>query len=340
MPNLAANAAKLGMWVWDIVPNRVWMSEKCVELFGFTDDAEITTDRMTSRIHPDDRAACAVPWQDSLHPEDHYREQYRLLLPDGTLRWVTCNAHVERDMQKCPFRMLGIVIDITESHKLEEAAREVSGRFITAQEDERRRIARDLHDDMNQRLALLSVELELMGREPSGSNHLAPRLEGMAARVKELSSEIHKMSYDLHPAKLDQLGLVSACRSFCRDLSAQSGVTIEFSSENVGRRLPADVELCIYRVLQEACQNVIKHSGAKTAQVGLRRSNGKLVLAVSDSGKGFDVQTGRGNGGLGMLNMRERVWLVHGDLNITSQTGHGTKIEVFVPVDDKVTEGI
>jgi len=216
-----------------------------------------------------------------------------------------------------------------------EAAREMSGRLITAQEDERRRIARDLHDDLNQRLALLSVELELLGREPADPDKLANRLEAMAAGVKELSSEVHKISHELHPAKLDQLGLVSACGSFCRQLSLQTGVAIDFSSENVPRRIASDVELCIYRVLQESCQNLVKHSGVQKGKVKLQRNNGSLTLAVSDTGKGFDVENARHNGGLGMLSIQERVRLVNGELNLHSTIGKGTWVEVTVPVHEE-----
>src|SRR5262245_13463382 len=133
----------------------------------------------------------------------------------------------------------------------EETARTLSGRLIHAQEEERRRIARDLHDDLSQRLALLSVEMELLGRAESGEKYTA-KLEQLTSRVRELSSDVHQLAYQLHPAKLDQLGLIAAARSFCRELSQQAGVKIDFTHDGVSSDLPPDVALCAFRAIQES----------------------------------------------------------------------------------------
>ena len=330
---LAAHAAELGMWVWDIRNQRVWASEECKVLFGYSPEAEVTFEQFRARIHPEDCARRDKAIEQALAEIGLYDVQYRLLLPDGAIRWLASTGRVERDVQGKPSRLLGVAIDITERRDTEEAAREVSGRLITAQEDERRRLARDLHDDLNQRLALLSVELELMGQETvEALGERRARFEDMAARVKDLSSYVHKLSYALHPAKLDQLGLVAAARSYCRELSQQSGVGIDFLAENVTRELTPGVELCVYRVLQEALQNVVRHSGAAEARVNLRQLDGQIQLSVSEAGKGFDPQQARSHGGLGMLSMRERVRLVHGALRVESEPGCGTKIELRVPL--------
>ena len=217
--------------------------------------------------------------------------------------------------------------------RAEESAREVSGRLITAQEEERRRIARDLHDNLNQRLALLSVELDLAGHVPAaGPSGLVPQLEEMGAQVKEMSSEVHKLSYQLHPAKLDQLGLVTAARTFCSEFSAQSGFRIDFTHENVPRELPADLALCLYRVLQEAVGNAVRHSGATEAHADLRMVNRHIRLTVSDTGQGFDLAEARRDGGLGLLSMQERARLVHGAVAVHAKPGRGTRVELTVPV--------
>ena len=227
--------------------------------------------------------------------------------------------------------VLASIIDITERKQVEEAAREVSGKLITAQEDERRRIARDLHDDLNQRLAMLSVETDLLGRMDNDPPAQALITE-IATHVRDLSSEVHKLSYQLHPAKLYQLGLVAATRSFCQELSRQGDVTVEFAHEDISRNLNHTVALCLYRVVQEGLQNVIKHSGANRARVELRQREGELTLTVSDNGRGFDMAAIGRQAGLGLVSMRERVRLVFGQIRFHSAPGQGTRIEVTIPL--------
>lgn len=211
--------------------------------------------------------------------------------------------------------------------------RELAGRLITAQEDERRRIARELHDDFSQRLALLSVEMDLYshgGGTPTP--HPKTSLEMMAERVRELSSEVHRLAHELHPAKLDQLGLVAAARGFCRDLSQQTGVAIHFAAEPLPAQLPPGHALCLYRLLQESLWNVARHSGAKTARVELRTESDHLQLTVADAGAGFDPVGVQARGGLGLASMRERVRLVQGELAVESSPGGGTRIFVRIPL--------
>jgi len=227
----------------------------------------------------------------------------------------------------------GLLMQRVWRRRTEKSAREVSGRLITAQEEERRRIARDLHDDLNQRLALLSVELELAGHGPAvGPPEMTSRLDDMAAHVKDMSSEVHKLSYQLHPAKLDQLGLVVASRTFCAELSAQSGVRIGFTHQNIPRDLPAEMALCLYRVLQEATGNAARHSGAAEARADLRLDNGHIQLTVSDAGKGFDLARARREGGLGLMSMQERARLLSGQLKLDSEPGRGTCVELTIPL--------
>jgi signal transduction histidine kinase len=227
--------------------------------------------------------------------------------------------------------IVGLVVQRTRRHRAEAAAYELSGRLISGQEEERRRIARDLHDDLNQRLALLSVELDLAGHDGAKPG-LVSRLEQMAVQVKDLSSDVHRLSTRLHPAKLDQLGLVVAARTLCKELSSQSDVRIEFTHEKVPRQLPTDIALCIYRVLQEALGNAVRHGKATQVRADLRVTANHLQLSVADNGIGFDPQDARNNDGLGLLSMRERARLVQGVLAIQAACERGTRVELKVPV--------
>lgn len=250
-------------------------------------------------------------------------EQYRWLIA-GTLTILLLQTAT----------IAGLLVQRVWRRRAERSAREVSGRLITAQEEERRRVARDLHDDLSQRLALLSVELELAGRPPApeetGSEPAS--LEQMATQVREMSSEVHRLSYQLHPAKLDQLGLVTTARTLCHELSVQSGLRIVFTHDGVPRDLPADVALCVYRVLQESLGNAMRHSGATSVLADLRMDDGRVRLVVSDTGCGFDAGRARREGGLGLLSMEERARLVRGRLAIHSRPGHGARVELSVPV--------
>jgi signal transduction histidine kinase len=228
--------------------------------------------------------------------------------------------------------ILGLVLQHSRCRAAEGAASRLTGRIITAQEDERRRIARDLHDDLNQRLALLSVELDLACQAEAHSPGPS-KLREIARQVKEVSSEVHKLSYQLHPAKLDQLGLVTSARAFCRELSNQSALPIEFKDQNVPRELPPEIALCIFRVLQEALSNTLRHGQATEAHATLRMTNRHLHLAVSDNGIGFDLAQARNHRGLGLVSMTERARLVHGKLRIRTVPGKGTRVELSVPAD-------
>lgn len=239
--------------------------------------------------------------------------------------------------------ILGLIIQLRRRRRAEalareseSAAHELSGRLIHTQEEERSRIARDLHDDFNQRLALLSVEIDLLGRNARARDDTA-RLQQLGERARELSSDVHRLAYQLHPARLDQLGLVAAVSGLCRELSESSGVKVEIKHDNVPRELPADLGRCVYRVAQESLQNVIRHSGAKESRVELTAHNGQIRLLVSDTGKGFDLESARRSSGLGLLSMRERVRLSGGRLEIRALPGQGTQLELTIPMEKETT---
>jgi signal transduction histidine kinase len=216
-------------------------------------------------------------------------------------------------------------------------AQQLSGRLINAQEDERRRIARELHDDLSQRLGVMSVQLDLL-RRSSDDPASAPVIQRLASEVGALSSEIHALSYTLHPAKLDQLGLDSAARGWCRDLDAQSGLAFDFVSGDVPSDLSPDAALCLYRILQETTRNIVRHSGATAARVELSMEADGLHLTVEDPGRGFDLTRAGTSGGLGLVSMRERVRLLKGTLVIDSEPGRGTRVEAVVPIAASASE--
>ena len=226
-------------------------------------------------------------------------------------------------------------VDHTERRRTEDALRDISGRLINAQEEERSRIARELHDDLSQRLALLSIELEQVSQIiPARQSSLRARMKDLWAKAQEISVEVHRISHQLHPSKLEHLGLVAAIKSFCEELEARRGIRIRFSAGGVPADLPKDVALCVFRVAQESLRNVVKHSGAREARVVLGVSGQIVQLSVSDSGAGFDVDSSAHRKGLGLVSMTERLRLVGGDITIRSQPSRGTHLDIRIPLTE------
>ena len=212
--------------------------------------------------------------------------------------------------------------------------RSLTGRLIHAQEEERRRIARELHDDLNQGLALLAIELDLLAQKsPESVALLGDRLHELSSRVKKLSSAVHNLSHLLHPSKLEQLGLVASIRSLCKELARDHEMEIEFVDRQLPPSIPADAALCLYRIAQEALQNVLKHSGAQHARVDLQGSEDAVVLRITDEGAGFDPGSVGEKGGLGLVSMRERLQMLGGTIVINSRPGEGTRIDVRLPLN-------
>jgi len=230
-----------------------------------------------------------------------------------------------------PFMVLAV---LAEEHKgVEEALRRLSGRLITAQEEERTRLSRELHDDLSQRMARLLIRLERF-RQGIGEMASKPRqqLDVIVEMASELSASLRDLSHMLHPATLATLGLVTSISGFCRRFSEQHNLAVKFEFSDIPKDTPEDVNLCLFRIVQEALSNVVKHSSAHEARVTLRRAGNRIDLCVEDSGVGFDTTPPRGTATLGLTSMRERVRMVGGQFSIESQPMHGTRILVQVPV--------
>jgi signal transduction histidine kinase len=208
----------------------------------------------------------------------------------------------------------------------------LTGRLITAQEAERKRIAGDLHDDLSQKLALLSLDMDRFLQPVTAEDDIAARVRRVSCRVREMAADVHSLSYQLHPAGLELIGLVAAMESMCGDVSAHYGLKVNFEHRHVPNGIDPDVALCLYRIVQEGLHNVVKHSGAREARVCLIGDGGFLDLRVTDRGVGF-ATGGTERAGIGLISTRERVSLVGGKIQIQSAPGAGTLIGVRVPVD-------
>jgi len=223
-----------------------------------------------------------------------------------------------------------------ELRQTNERNRHLAGRLIASQEAERQRIARELHDDLSQKLALLKFDLEqLRSTHAATVTEIDARVQMISEQTTEIAGEVRRLSHRLHPARLQALGLVAAVDAVCRDTGRQHGIAVEFTHNEIPRQVDPELALCVYRITQEALQNVVKHSGATRACVGLRYDRGDLTLQVEDSGSGF-ARPDPGHAGLGLVSMRERVTFLKGTIAIDSVPGKGTRIEVCVPCPEEL----
>jgi len=332
---LAAQAGRMYAYEWDAATDIVTRSGEYLNVLGLSGpETQLTREQLSARVHPDDRTLfMGVVGQ--VTPENPVsRISYRALRSDGSVIWVEKHARAFFDEQGRLQRMVGMVADITERKVAEAALASVSRRLILAQEQERTRIARELHDDISQRLAMLTIELEQLKERysdlPAGLLYYVGQLRDHSS---EIASDVQSLSHELHSSKLEYLGVVAAMKAFCREFSDQQDVEAIFDHDEIPRTLPQEISLCLFRVLQESLQNAVKHSGLRHFDVELRYSSDAIDLTVRDSGSGFDVQQSMKTPGLGLISMAERVKLVDGQLSIDSQPNRGTTIHARVPLN-------
>jgi PAS domain S-box-containing protein len=303
--------------------------------FAFTgaDSGATHADTWIAHIHPDDVADVLDSFSHGLKDQQPFSTECRMRRSDGVYRWIfhVASPRVNGDGSFAGF--ITSAIDMTDQKLAQQALEKVNGQLIEAQEKERTRIARELHDDICQRLALLSMELDQVNRSPQQLSTAAKdNLTAIQKHCSEIAVDVQSLSHQLHSSKLDLLGIAAAIKGFCREVSEQYKVEIRFTESNVPRNLSRDISLCLFRVSQEALHNAVKYSGTTRYTVELTGMTKAVQLIVSDSGSGFDVEATKENRGLGLVSMQERVHLVYGTLSIESHPGKGTKILAAVPL--------
>lgn len=275
---------------------------------------------------------------DNLLSGEMVTNERHTLYPDGTKRFtrVTGVPHIGENGSVLGYFM--VIDDITKTKVAEIEVRELTNRMIQAQENERRKIARELHDDLGQRLALLAIELELIGRDsPDDFDEFAAQMSELIDKSKNIAKSVENVSRQLHPSVLEQLGLASALRSLCAEFASQADMEVEFVEHRAPISVPGAVSLNVYRIAQEALSNVGKHSGTRNAVVELRGSAEEVLLTVSDAGVGFDDKAVDAKS-LGLVSMKERVRLLDGRITIRSEIGRGTRIEVLIPLSSQPSD--
>jgi PAS domain S-box-containing protein len=330
---LAMQSGKSVGWEWDIASGRdLWFGD-LQTLFGIRSDTYCAqVQEFYDYVHPEDRPGVSQAVADARDKQKAYTGEFRVLRPDGTVRRVAARGKFYYAKNGEPERMLGMAVDITDLRRMEEERRELSGMLIIAQEAERSRLARELHDDFNQRLAVLAIDLEKAAESiPDCSAETSQRLHQLWARTSEIGADLHDLSHQLHSSTLESLGLVLGVSSFCREFAEQQGIQVDFAHGDAPR-VPRDVALCLFRIVQEGLRNVKRHSEATRAEVRLEAVDDSLHLSVSDTGKGFESKKSWAKAGLGIRSMEERLRLVGGNLEVQSRLGEGTRIDAWVPL--------
>jgi len=313
--------------------------------------SEIVNDQFTALFgYSIEDVPSAAEWWPLAYPDTAYREEIRrewearaaeaiknrseitpmeatVRCKDGSFR------HIEFHFASLGETNLVSFVDLTDRKRAQDELAKVGGRLLQAQEEERGRIARDLHDDICQQISLLGAELGKLAEMPFASQSgFHSQINQLQERTSQILKNVGAISHELHSSKLDLLGLKVAVRSMCEEFAAFYQVKVEFIEENLPSTLPQDISICLFRVAQEALRNGLKHSRANQFRVRLMEALGVIHLSVRDEGVGFDPETARGNRGLGLISMRERLTLVGGTVEIKSKPGGGAEIHCSVPL--------
>lgn len=314
-----------------------YVSPSCERLTGYKAEEFIDDPKLLTEIILAEDAEIWSRHRVEALAEPRLREtQFRIRTKDGKVCWI---EHACRPIESSEGKFLGFRAsnrDITERKHAEanlaksrEALRLLAGGLLSVQEEERRRLARELHDDLTQRLAVLAIEAGTLEQQlESSPGAIRDKIGQMKEQIMKLSSDVHDISRQLHPSIIDDLGLRQAIQSECVNFAKRESIVVKYEPEDVPPRIPRDISVCLYRIAQEGLRNIARHAKVTEARVRLAGRDNTITLTIEDSGVGFDPAQVRGGAGLGLVSMEERARLIQGEFRVKSKPGQGTVISV------------
>lgn len=328
--------------IWAARPDATvkYLNHTCMEFTGMPVET-LLDEGWLAAVHPQDVEGCIGTYAPAIEARESFDMEYRLRRADGIYRWVLDTGVPSFTSEGDFAGYVGCAVDITDRKNAQDVIHEsraalavnhreiqqLAGRLLTAHEDERRHLARELHDDLTQRLARLAIDTGQMEQASGAPEGLRPLREDLV----RLSEDVHALSYRLHPSVLDDLGLVEALKAECDRVARHGPLRVDMDAHKVPPALPGDTSLCLFRIAQEALSNATRHAHASVVTVRLAPEGHGFQLAVSDNGDGFDPWGPRDHASLGLASMRERVRMLRGELEIDSSPGRGTTVIAWVP---------
>jgi len=330
---LAFAGAQEGVWDWNLETNAVVYSSRWKQMLGYADEEiEPHVSAWERLVHPEDKVRADRANESVARGQATYEAEFRLRHKDGHYVHVLSRGFpVRREPGGAVVRIVGTHFDLTErrQRETERARTELLGRLVFAQEDERRRIARDMHDELGEQLTALGLRIGLLKEACAGSPHLAGQVEALETIARRLDHDVDQLVWQLRPTALDDLGLRAALANYIQDWSDRVNIRAELHTSGLrDERLPSEVETTLYRIAQEALNNIAKHSRAQHVEVLLERRSDCVLLIVEDDGIGFDPGGSATAHGFGLEGMQERAALVGASLQIESAPGKGTTVLV------------
>jgi PAS domain S-box-containing protein len=346
---LVTQATHDGVYDWDLTTHRVVYSPHWKAMHGFSleDEEDESPEQWSERIHSNDRSRVLGHLDEYLaRKRQEFREEYRIRRCDGRWIWVLDRGIALWNDAGQAVRLVGSEKDITERKQAEDLLRrheaqleELTAKLLSAQERERQRLARELHDDFTQRLAVLAVDIGSLERSFPSDPSLRDHLQHLRQAAGQLAHDAQAFAYQLHPSLLEHLGLEAAVRDHVDEFRRRTGLFVRYVRRDIPKSLPLDTATCLYRVTQECLQNIHKHAEASEVLVRLLSTPNGVGVCIRDNGKGFSQNPdGVPSPGLGLISMQERIHLMNGSFRIRTQPGKGTEVHAWVPVPDLVHE--
>ncbi len=336
--NMALAASRMGVWEWDLRTNAVFWSPECHDIVGLK-DFNGSFEAFAELIHPDDMAHVMETVSDSLAQDNAYTDEFRIIRPDGELRWLLNHGRVIYAADRTPLLLAGTVQDITERKQYETELRRYSHRLIELDENLRKQLAAELHDEIGRDLTALGMNLAVIDTGVAVMEPLKihDKIQDTVKLIETISRTVRGIMAGLRPPVLDDFGLLAALHWHARLFSERTGVAVDVVAEDSFPRLTTEKETAMFRIAQEALMNAAKHAGGRSVTLTLETGDEAVRLVIADQGKGFmagGVEPCRDGSGWGLKIMRERAKAVGGHFQVESEPGRGTTVSVTVPVKE------